>query len=692
MNARQPWATTLGCVLACAPAIVVQSAPTEYTTVYYADSSFESSGTGRFIYDPKTQRVSELVWDFGNGWEGSPDESYPQDPNLAPLLLSDLIYVPAATVRLVPPYSKGPFSSVQWEGVGFNNIRFYRFTRPQQSDLVGNLISHKRRIEARSVFVDHFENAILSASWNPANDGWISARGTYSYDTATVADTAITTLNGYDDSMDPAVAPTPVLAEGEPFWVNARLLNRSAIAGSGSGIVYNYQDAGTFNEVVLSALGTIELRQIRNGSLATIATDAYEEGGQDLWVDVELRRAAGRTSVIVNGETIFRDVLQNTLAPGRIGLVAHRTLVSFDDVRIARPVPNPPFKETFDTSAPAGWIALRGNWKVASGTYVAPVQATAMAISPAAVPEESDEWQTFGFRARMLNPYGANGNRVGLTYNGGQNEIVVTPTGDVYVNNLDPSGRITDTRLVRGTGRDLRHKWFEVEISREWSPIFPVTYLYLDGELLFTEPAGAWPGMGLVTHWSPGRFDDVAFRMTPFPHKQADTFEDGTPFPLDTMVRSGVWERVEPGTLDSRAVGPRDILTFPVPIGGDVDFVYRARLLNEYGGKGNWVGLVTNYNDDGEYYETLFSATGEVRVNKVVKGQVIRQATARHTVPPDKWFTVELRRTGTRTAVKVNGQTVLTNLPQGQIRGGFVGFVTHWSRAKFDDLSWEELR
>jgi hypothetical protein len=315
-----------------------------------------------------------------------------------------------------------------------------------------------------------------------------------------------------------------------------------------------------------------------------------------------------------------------------------------------------------------------------------------MTISPARLPTDI---RNFGFRARMFNPYGAAGNTVGLTYNGGLNEIVFTPSGEARINVFDASGRLIGTPYVGSAQRPLRNTWFEVEISVEGIfgglGIPPVTNIYVDGKLVLFNVIPAGSDMGLVTHWSPGRFDDVAFRLTPFPRKRVDTFEYGA-LPPDAIVLSGAWERKEPGTLDSGAVGPRDLVTFPVPMGGDVDFVYGARLLNQYHNRGNWVGLVTNYNDDGDYYETLFSATGEVRVNKVVKGQVVRQATARHTVPPHKWFSVELRRTGTRTAVKVNGQTILTNLPQGQIRGGYIGFVTHWSLAKFDDLRWEELK
>lgn len=120
MKVRQLCAETLGCLLACAPAMLAQSAPEEYSTVYYSDPvSSQPSGTGRFVYDPKTQHVSKLVWDFGNSWAGSLNEAYPPDPNLPQVLLSDIQTTGnEVTVRLVPPYIKGPFSSVQWQDLG----------------------------------------------------------------------------------------------------------------------------------------------------------------------------------------------------------------------------------------------------------------------------------------------------------------------------------------------------------------------------------------------------------------------------------------------------------------------------------------------------------------------------------------------------------------------------------------------
>jgi len=694
MNAWHQSSAAAGIIASFAWAALAQSAPTEYSTFYRTDPvSGQSSGIGRFIHEPKYPRVNELEWDFGNGWTGFLDDSFPQDADLPALLFGYIDTGSVRTVRHTPPFIGGAFDSAQWQYLGFTPGTWFSFTRPEQPDFYGSLTTRKRRPEVHSLFVDHFQTAPYPDSWT--NEGWGRVTGVYE---SGIAANAISVVNTYE-SPDPQIASTPVLSESDAFWVSARIANRRAQSAALAGIVYNYQDANNFNEVVFSALGSIQLREIRGGVTTTVNTDAYEESGRERWVDLEVRRASGRTSVVVNGVVLFNQIQQSTLPPGKVGVIAHGTAARADDFRIARPLSRQPFKETF-ARAPSGWKSVRGNWSVASGSYVAPVQQTAMVLSPArgipleteiasAVPNESHMW---AFRARMLNPYRGSGNLVGLTWNDGLNEIVFSGTGTMRVNRLDATGRVV--ALITESGVSIQpNQWFDVEIAVErgiygYSSL--VTNIYVNGELtlydlspnVYPEP-GSPGAVGLVTHWAPGRFDQVEFRVTSFPRNFYQSFDYS---PDEFIAHRGRWQTTNDATYESVAVGQRDVVTFA--FGGDGDSTYRARLLNQYGASGNWVGLVTNYNEDGDYYETVFSATGEVRVNKIVKGQIIRQATARHTIPRNTWFTVELQRTGTRTAVKLNGRTILTNLPQGQIRGGHIGLTTHWSRGRFDDLSW----
>ena len=65
-------------------------------------------------------------------------------------------------------------------------------------------------------------------------------------------------------------------------------------------------------------------------------------------------------------------------------------------------------------------------------------------------------------------------------------------------------------------------------------------------------------------------------------------------------------------------------------------------------------------------------------------------ATTTHAIPRNTFFTVELIRSGINTTVKANGVTLFDRVPQAQLASGKLGVVTHWSQARFDDLSFTQ--
>ncbi|MET0658911.1 MAG: hypothetical protein ABW110_12215, partial [Steroidobacteraceae bacterium] len=46
---------------------------------------------------------------------------------------------------------------------------------------------------------------------------------------------------------------------------------------------------------------------------------------------------------------------------------------------------------------------------------------------------------------------------------------------------------------------------------------------------------------------------------------------------------------------------------------------------------------------------------------------------------------------GGQTSVRVNGNTVLSGIPQQRLPGGYIGVVAHWSLARFDAIQWQEF-
>jgi hypothetical protein len=220
----------------------------------------------------------------------------------------------------------------------------------------------------------------------------------------------------------------------------------------------------------------------------------------------------------------------------------------------------------------------------------------------------------------------------------------------------------------------------------------PGLHVWVDGVLIF-DGIDTFPlydgAAGLLTHWSPAKFDDVWWDNNPRTVPLHEKFEEPLP---DGFGISGTWD-TNGGTLNATSVGVSDIATLQCC--WNTDMAYRGRLLNQYGASGNLVGLIYNYQqpvgsqDAPDYFEVVFAPTGQAYLNKVINGVRSRVATGTHNVPRNVWFDVEIVRRNITTTVKVNGTTIFDKVPQGELGHGEVGVVTHWSKARFDNLSIE---
>jgi hypothetical protein len=203
-------------------------------------------------------------------------------------------------------------------------------------------------------------------------------------------------------------------------------------------------------------------------------------------------------------------------------------------------------------------------------------------------------------------------------------------------------------------------------------------------------------GVGLITHWAPGRFDNIDFDHGIFAGC-TQSFSDPSHPPVPV---SGTWN-TDGGTLNSTAVGANDIVAFGCAgnqVGEDAgnNFDYNARLLNEYAASGNQVGLVFGYQEGGlfagDYYEVVFSPTGVVQLNKFIQGQRRTVSTGTYNVPRNTWFDVQLTDVDRLIELKVNGVAVMLPFPTPgiELRGGKIGVVTHWAKGRFDNVSLTE--
>ena len=229
-------------------------------------------------------------------------------------------------------------------------------------------------------------------------------------------------------------------------------------------------------------------------------------------------------------------------------------------------------------------------------------------------------FQDFTVSARMRNQGTDDTHLVGLVYGyqDSQNyyELVVSATGKVRMRTVMNGIAVDefpalDEHIPRTT-------WFDVEVH--WKN--GKTSASVNGLGIFqnvSQQEFMTGQVGLVAHGALGKFDKM-FLGVPFGDQDfLETFEEA-PFVTFTP-QSGQWSVVN-GTYVNSAVEQTNITLAPIHTGvfpqdGDTfEFTFRARMLNPYGGSGNQVGIVFNYQDR-RYTEVVFSSKGIVKLNRV---------------------------------------------------------------------------
>jgi hypothetical protein len=527
---------------------------------------------------------------------------------------------------------------------------------------------------------------------------WAASGGTFN---STSTTTSIATVDFYIPEGFEYPEDTEVNAR--KFWHRARMLNERSGSTTRVGIIYLYQDASNFHEATFSPTGSVFVREVTNGVARTVATGTYSGGGQNRWFDAEVAWTADETVVLVNGLPVVRGLRQNARTRGRVGLITRQTTAKFDRVLVTREYGDPEFRESFTAGAPP-WQVLKGNWNVVNGAYQnSAIEHTSLTLLPV-VTGSGGPSDTIDFlvEARMLNPYGSSGNQVGFAYNyedrgfgvATYDEIVFGGDGIARANwvqtDFNPGGSTIRTLQEAVPYSARRGEWFDVALSGNTEGSY-VQVSVDGGPGLFQSLGASFGPIGLVTHFAPGRFDDVWFsHNSRISHTETFTSLDNRVwFPM-----TGTWD-ITGGVLNSRAAGASDLAYTQYQ--RSTDYTVNARMLNLYGGSGNRIGLVFGWDiETNEYYEVLFAPTGEAYFNKFIQGQLTRVATGTHTaLGRNVWFEVELARRGPFATVKVNGQPVFQNIPAAQldnsINSGRIAMITHWARAQFDDLRFQEF-
>jgi hypothetical protein len=531
-------------------------------------------------------------------------------------------------------------------------------------------------------------------TWQPASGSWSIANGTYGDSFAGSAD--ITTIVEYRN-IDPATPPDSQLRQNN-YVLRARVLNRGVDDTHRAGIVYGYQDSQNYYEATVSATGGVRVRTVVNGvahdDVPSVDGAAALGAIRNQWFEIEIHWNNGVTRVKVNGARFFNPITQSEFGFGQIGLVTHAAVARFDNVSVTVPIGDQEFFETFTQAPFVTFTPQSGQWAVTSGSYRnTSVQQTSISLAPIRsgvnVPDQL-ETIAYTFHARLLNPYNGPGNLIGIVFNyeGSYTEVVFSPTGIARLNRFENGSVRT---IAQTTYNGKANVAFEVTLENSPNH-FAVR---VDGQNLFPNVSAldvnpkqfAEGGVGLITHWAPGRFDNVSFDHGAF---QACSFTFDNPPPPSWIV-SGTWN-TNGGTLNATSAGPSDIVNFNCrgdQIGDNAGSyqLYHARLLNEYSASGNLVGLVYNYQDPANYFEVVFSSTGIAQLNKVIQGVRYPVRTRTHTIPRNTFFDVDVIRRGITTSVNLNGMQLFFAESQGDLRGGSIGVITHWARGRFDNIT-----
>lgn len=514
--------------------------------------------------------------------------------------------------------------------------------------------------------------------------------GTWATSAGTLNSTSTTTAIATIDSYIPQTVfheSLPEISAGK-FWYRARMLNQRSGSSTRVGIVYQYQDAGNFYEVSFSPAGSVFVRDVSNGLATTVATGTYSGGGQNKWFDVEVEWTATETIVRANGLPVVRGIKQDGRTHGRVGVITRQTTAKFDRLLATREYGDPAFRESFSTGAPS-WDVIKGNWSVVNGVYQnSAVQLGSITVLPIDVGvDNSSQTTAFTVRARMFNPYGGSGNRMGFVYNYPTRGNPGSSYGEI-VFGADGIARVNGVATAPYPGG--RNQWFDVEFrGAAFLDGHDTINVSVNGTPVFTDLdidrlGGA---IGLVTNWTPGRFDDVWFT-------HGGSFVLSETFERDFFwsAQRGTWD-TQGAVLNNRTAAANDIAS--MSWGGSTDYTLSARMLNPYGGPGNRIGLIFNFDTlAGDYYEVVFAPTGQAYLNKFIQGQLTQVATATHSaLGRNLWFNVELARRGPIATVKVNNQVVFENVPAAQLDsiGGHVGVISHWAPARFDDLRLQDF-
>ena len=527
----------------------------------------------------------------------------------------------------------------------------------------------------------------IPPSWQVALGTWQADGQMYNSTAATAA--AVTTIFEYPfPTVEGGTEILDHVPVGE-YTVQATLRNQKSGAAGLVGLVYWYVDPANYREVALSPTGRAYLRQMHGGQMDTLAAVSFPSVAPTMSLRVELTLAHDETSVSVNGVPVFIEAKFGD-GGGQVGFSSYNTTARFDNISITFPWGQQAFTEDFSDGVADGFSSPQGTFIVSNGALVdTAVHQTGMAFPPVNFGERSQIILDYTLHVRMLNPYGASGNLIGIMFDAdfaspAYSELVFSPTGVAQIRRVNGT---TIQVLASAPHTAGRNEWFVVTFALRFPGGLSVN---VNGKPVFTnQPVQLLSSkpevLALITHWTPGRFDDFRYGYDVPIAASLQTFSGALGA---GAVRSGTWD-TQGRTLNDVSAGVADIV-IPGNIVGQTDYRYKGRVLNQYSASGNLVGLVFGYRSQQNYLEAVFAPTGQAYLQQYLEGKRYRLATGTHNVPQNIWFDVEIVQQGATATVRVNGKPTIQNVPVGDFAAGGFGVVSHWSKGRFDNLATQE--
>jgi hypothetical protein len=293
---------------------------------------------------------------------------------------------------------------------------------------------------------------------------------------------------------------------GQTNTLRVRLRNPYGARGNLVGV---YFDGGNL-EVLFSRTGFVRLDSVRlDGTRTTLASAPIPKLSSD-WFEIVV--ACGVfTDVFLNGQLVLSYILGPNASPYDAGLVTHWSPGEFDRVDFNDAFLIEPYTASFDADGSSGAI-VSGSWLARGGTYNSTAAGTAdistLSDSPSQ-PYAPERSMDFTYRARLLTPASAQ-QSVGLVthYSGGEYyEVLLTGEGQIIAKK---HVQRTVRGLASGTYTAAPNTWVTLELRciRNKTSILVNGSQRVSGVLQGQLRGGR---AGVITHSTPGKFDDVVF-------------------------------------------------------------------------------------------------------------------------------------------------------------------------------------